>query len=265
MKIKLTILVALLSLATACASSGPRKPTPEAAQQILKLRGYEFNGKAFHAAIQASDLTAVTAFMDAGININEQVEPDGDTALILAASLGETDIVKALLKRQADPNIVDKGGYTALFRALAGRHNDIADLLLPLPNLNLNARGLNKVTALITYASRDREDVVKNLIDRGADVTLQDGDGDTALHLTVQNGNVALTNLLLAKGAPVNVKNKVGGTPLMWAAATGNEELAKLLLEHGADPSIKDEDGVTALGWATKNKRENVIALLKGK
>jgi ankyrin repeat protein len=256
---------ALCLLFSACADTRPTKPTPQAAQQILKLRGYEFNSKAFHEAIRDADQTAVTAFLDGGINVNEQVEPDGETALILAASRGDLNIVKQLLARNADPNINDKGNFTALFRALAGRHNEVAELILAQPKLDLNARGLNKVTALITYASRDSEDIVKDLINRGADVTLQDGDGDTALHLTVQNGNVNLTKMLLAKKAPVNVKNKVGGTPLMWAASTGNDELAQLLLENGADPSIKDEDGTTALGWATKNKRDKVIAVLKGK
>jgi uncharacterized protein len=263
-KVLITSAVVVVALMAGC-STGPRKPTPQAAQQILKLRGYEFNSKAFHDAIKNSDQTAITAFLDAGINVNEQVEPDGETALILAASRGDLPIVKTLLGRQADPNINDKGGFTALFRALAGRHHEVAELILAQPKLNLNQRGLNRVTALISYASRDRADIVKSLIDRGADVTLQDGDGDTALHLTVQNGNAELTKLLLSKGAPVNIKNKVGGTPLMWAASTGNEEQARLLLEHGADPSLKDEDGTTALGWAIKNKRDNVAALLKGK
>jgi ankyrin repeat protein len=259
---------AVLTLAAIGCTPRTSKPRPEAAQQILKLRGYEFNSKALRDAITASDQTAVIAFLDGGINVNEQVEPDGETALIFASSRGDLAIVKALLARNADPNIADKGGFTALFRALAGRHNEVAELLLAQPNLDLNARGLNKVTALIAYTSRNREDLVTSLVDRGADVRLQDGDGDTALHLAVQNGNLKLTKMFVSKGAPLDVKNKVGGTPLMWAAVFGNEELVKFLLESGADPTIKDSDGMTAASWAVKNKHEELVPLLsagKGK
>jgi uncharacterized protein len=264
-RVKLIVAIAVLATLTGCAKTGPQKPSPEAAQQLLKLRGYEFNVKSFHSAIQASDRTAVIAFLDGGISVNEQIDPDRETALIVAATQGDLSIVKLLLERKADPNISDKNGFTPFYRALGLKHDDIADLLAMQPNLNLNQRGLKRVTLLITYASRDREDIVKSLIERGADVTLRDDDDDTALHLAAQNGNVNLTKLLLDKGAPINAQNKVGGTALMWAASKGNVELAQLLLERGADASIKDEDGTTALGWAIKNKRDNVQAILKGK
>ena len=63
----LLIGLCLVTLAVVPYSRGD-KPTPDAAKRFLKLRGYEFNEKSFLAAAAANDLTAVNAFLAAGIN-----------------------------------------------------------------------------------------------------------------------------------------------------------------------------------------------------
>lgn len=248
-----------------CAQTHGGKATPEAARQILKLRGYEFNEKSFFAATAARDLLALNAFCDAGINRNAQDPANGQTALIAAASRGHQEVVEALLRCGADVNVKDKRGYNALFNALENKNEDVADLLMAQQNLDLNARGWNGVTALIAYVWRDRKDAVENLLSRGADVSPGDANGDTALHGAAENGNVEILLVLLAKGADPNAKNKVGGTPLMWSAAFGHEEAAKELLAHGADASLKDADGVTAAQWAARNKQTDMVKLLSEK
>src|SRR5687767_5813897 len=97
------LLLCLLAL-TSCAERTGTKPTPEAAQQVLKLRGYEFDEKSFHAAARARDIMAINAFFDAGINPNAQDEPDGRTALISAAARGDLEVVNLLVQRGADVN-----------------------------------------------------------------------------------------------------------------------------------------------------------------
>jgi ankyrin repeat protein len=260
---KRLLLILLCALVFAGCVESDRKPKPEAAQQLLKLRGYEFDEKSFHAAAAARDLMAVTAFLDAGINPNAQNPADGRTPLISAAARGDLEVVKRLLQGGADPNVKDKENYTALFHAIEAMYPEVELMILDQPNLDLNARGLNGVTALMSYAWRDNNDVVKKLLDRGADVNAQDNDGDAALHGVAKSGNMELLDLLLAKGANPNLKNKLGGTPLMWAAVFGHEDAARRLIERGADATLKDVDGMTALDWAVKNKREKVVALLQ--
>ena len=113
------------------------------------------------------------------------------------------------------------------------------------------------------YIWRRREDVVEKLLQRGADVSLQEHDGDTALHAAASTGNLNMLRMLLAKGANPNIKNKLGGTPLMWAAVYGFHDAVQLLCEKGADPRLQDVDGVTAAQCADKNKRTEVAQLLR--
>jgi ankyrin repeat protein len=257
--------IACLLTLQGCVERTVTGPRPEAAQQILKLRGYEFDEKSFHAAAGARDIMAINAFADAGINLNAQTEPDSRTALISAAARGDLEIVNVLLQRGADVNVKDKRGYTALFHAIEAMYDDVAFVLLNQPNLDPNTRGLNAVTPLMSYVWRDRKDAVQKLLERGADVNAQDTDGDAPLHGVAQSDNVEILDMLLGKGANPNIKNRQGGTPLMWAAVYGSEKVARRLLERGADPRLKDVDGVTAAEWAARNKRENIVRLLKGR
>jgi ankyrin repeat protein len=262
-KVTLAIIVCALML-TSCMNSNRQSAAPEAAQQLLKLRGYDFDEKSFFAAGQARDTLALNAFFDAGINPNAQ-DGDGRTVLIAAAARGDLQVTNVLLSRGADPNVKDKRGYTAMSHAIEAMYEEVVDALLNDPKIDPNARGLNGRPALNAYAWRDDKARVEKLLARGADVNAQDNDGDTALHGAAQTGNVEVIRMLLDKGANPNVKNKVGGTPLMWAAVHGNRDAARALLGGGADRSLKDNDGITAAEWAERNNRGNVVQLLKGK
>jgi ankyrin repeat protein len=256
------LILCLVLFLFACTSPANEKPTPGAAKQFLKLRGYNFDEKSFLSAAAANDVIAVNAFLAAGIDPNAKNEESGATALVSAAGHGDIEIVKTLLKGAANVNERDNAGFTALLRASQNKQDEAADILLAQQNIDLNAQGSNGVTVLMSYVARDRADIAQNLLARGANVNLQDADGDTALHGAAQRGNVKILEMLLARGANPNAKNKVGGTPLMWAGVYGHEQAARLLLENGANAGLKDEDGLTAAAWAAKNRRDEMAQFL---
>jgi ankyrin repeat protein len=252
------VLLSCLLLFCSCRSSGQAELTPAGAKDFLKLRGYPFDEKHFLEAVAANDVLAVKAFLLAGINPNAKDESEGDTALITAATAGNLEIVNALIQGRADVNAKNKNGIGALTRALIKNHEQVSQSLLAQPAIDINVPGENGASVLMVYVYRNREEVVTNLLQRGANVNLQDMDGDTALHGAVKTGNLKVLRLLLAKGARVNTRSKLGATPLMWAGGYGQDEAARILLENGADPKLKDEQGRTAADWAEDNRHHEL-------
>ena len=239
------------------------KPTPEQSKRVLKLRGYDYDEKSFLRAASQSDEVAVRTFVAAGMSPNVKEPSTGGSALISAATRGDLDMVNTLLQSGADVNQTDEKRFTALLRALQNDREEIANILVARPELDVNAQGEGGANALISFVARQRVPAVEDLLKRGANVNLQDSEGDTALNIAVQRGNVDIVNLLLSKGADPNIKNKLGGTPLMWAGVFGRKEIAQILLDKGADPRATDVDGMTAAAWAAKNNRDEMVEFLR--
>jgi tetratricopeptide (TPR) repeat protein len=74
-----------------------------------------------------------------------------------------------------------------------------------------------------------------------------------ALCWAVRLGAAELVKILLEMGANVHASDTAGNTPLHWAARLGQLEIARILLEHGADGSRKNQAGETALLVAARS------------
>lgn len=94
--------------------------------------------------------------------------------------------------------------------------------------------------------------LVKLLIELGADLNAQDGNGFSALHFAAQNFQVEPARSLCRAGAEVDLRDRHGNTPL-WRAvfdSKGRGEMIRLLLESGADRKSKNKSGKTPLDLA---------------
>ena len=128
----------------------------------------------------------------------------------------------------------------------------------------LSSCGPARETSLTRACSAGNINLVKSLLDQGADVNWKSPiGGDTPLAMAAMMDRTAVVQLLLDKGADVNLANSDGWTPLMQAALRGYEDMVRLLVDRGADVTRKNSNGATALDLAKGN--EKVLSILKEK
>lgn len=103
----------------------------------------------------------------------EASDPDGQTALMMAAIKGHAPSVKLLLERGAR---VDSDGWTALHYAASGGHAEVARILI-LRGANLDARSANGTTPVMLAARNEHFSTMELLADMGADLTARNESG----------------------------------------------------------------------------------------
>ena len=118
-------------------------------------------------------------------------------------------------------------------------------------------------TPLYWAATNGHADVVRLLLDAGADLDKADVDGETPLYWASVKDHRDVVKMLLDAGAdPDLANNKDEKTPLYQAAESGLEEVVKLLLHAGADPNKHDEEGITPIYKAVQNGHMEIAKLL---
>jgi ankyrin repeat protein len=132
-------------------------------------------------AVNSNDAAAVRKLIAQGANVDE-LEPNGDAPLVMAAYLGHTEIVRLLLEAGADVKAVDPGmKATALHAASYAGRTEAAKLLVQY-GIEIDKQGpYNGYTALHDAIWQNNVDVAQVLIDAGADLTHKSHSGETPL------------------------------------------------------------------------------------
>ncbi|OBT53419.1 hypothetical protein VE04_07004 [Pseudogymnoascus sp. 24MN13] len=128
--------------------------------------------------------------------------------------------------------------------------------------LDLNDVGVRHRTPLYAASWKGNIDVVKVLLELGADVTVADSNGETPLYVASHNGHVDVVKVLLEHGADVTVANISGWTPLNAASSYGHVDVVRVLLEYGADVTVANSNGLTPLYSASVDGYVDVVKVL---
>jgi ankyrin repeat protein len=120
-----------------------------------------------------------------------------------------------------------------------------------------------EATAALHRAARQGDAVsVARILDEDPGLLSLVWRGETLLTTAVRNGHLDLVRLLLERGAEVNQANGYGATALDYAVGRGHEEIVSILVSSGADPSRKGYRDKTALMSASMGGHVAVIRLL---
>jgi len=185
-----------------------------------------------------------------------------DTALLKALRSGRLEEAADALARGADSNAVDRQSST-MQAAMENCRDTMFSMMQMLleAGADVNLRNGNGQTPLIIAAFSCFK-AIPFLLEHGADPTLADNAGESALHGIVRLEAETMTPLLeklLAAGADINHQNRHGQTPLIRASYSTLQRKAvgAALLEHGADPNRQDYRGDTVLHILAADSRRN--------
>lgn len=104
--------------------------------------------------------------------------------------------------------------------------------------------------------------LVRELLEKHADVNSAQVDGMTALHWAAYQDNLEIAKLLITAGANVKATNRYNVTPLSLACRNGNKDFVEALLNAGADPNTALPGGETALMTAARTGRIGPVKAL---
>ncbi|KAF7311992.1 26s proteasome non-atpase regulatory subunit 10 [Mycena indigotica] len=217
-------------------------------------------------AAQNNQLHVVRSLVTESPKLINAIDADERTALHWAASSGAKDIVRFLIDKDAQIDVVDNMGWSPLHIAVSAGHDEVVQELVgagadvnkfsvisPISSttrvFNVCFRKNGKgITPLHYAASKSRIDIGKLLISRGADINAKDNANQVPLHRAATTGSAAFINLLLNSSVPpaktrLNNADRIGNTPLHLAMDSAHAEAAVILINAGADRTRTNLDG----------------------
>ena len=141
--------------------------------------------------------------------------------------------------------------------------NDLPNALRLAMNLkDVNHQFENNFSLLHAATLSGDADIVKLLLDKGANPDLRDSDGNTPLILAINSRHANVVKLLLGKGANPDIRNNIGATSLIIASCLGELESVKFLLDKNANKDLKDNKDGTALIGSIYCGHSEILELL---
>jgi ankyrin repeat protein len=169
------------------------------------------------------------------------LDDKGEAPLQCAARYGHIECVDALLKAGANidycpPTSITEYSESALCSAV--RKCPEAARLLLANGADPNAATDAMIYPLLTAISCGRSELVQLLLQHKASVTVCDRDGQTALHLAVLEGNAQVVRALINSGANINARDARGETPIYSGVDGEHDALPAIVELLKAEPDL---------------------------
>lgn len=240
--------------------------------------------KSFYGACERGDIKSMLETIRSLNGINSPNPVDGFTGLHFAVDSGNIEAVKTLLRVKADPNRTGPDGASPLhWAARSPDGGDIIKCLLQ-HGANPNLQGKFGRAPIHIAANKGLVKNLRSLLVNSesepininiSDNVIENGKGDTALHLAAENGHedCVLTLLLQCSESPdLSARNGKNRMPLHVACTQNNENIVRELIRKSAsdqgsvkareDLAAADAQGRTPLQIACQHNKASVVKYL---
>ena len=161
-------------------------------------------------------------------------------------------------------NAANEEGNTPLFYAIDANNIDVVKLLIE-NGANINQHNNGGHTSLHWASVKGHKRIVKYLVKRGIDINILNDKKNTSVLIASELGHEDIVKFLVEHDANINLQDIDGDTPLLMAARTNHENIVKFLVEHGADINVKNKKGDSPLICAAKKRNLNLVRYLINK
>ncbi|KAI8778474.1 ankyrin repeat protein [Biomphalaria glabrata] len=234
-------------------------------------------------AVHTDDPDVISWLCLCGAEVNQRVNTDELTPLMVAAKFGHSRALEALLSAGADIEATCKDG-TALDIALTSTRIDVAKLLIETygkknPKEAFQIAIERKELKLLEHLSSKfplDKDIYSilivalqmgdlNIIKFLSGLGLGEMDNRPLLQGAVKLGKTDLVQALINSSFDVNLRDSVGDTPLHYSCAGDNPQLVRMLLKAGADMNVQNVAGKTSFFVAIERNNAEIIQALLDK
>lgn len=208
-------------------------------------------------------------FIDTDVFLKVDAAITDNTALIAAIEFDRTNIAKILIDNNADIRITRRCGWSPLHCAAEKGNLEVVKCLCQRYQKlfgdmkdYIRCLTVRKKDALYYGARYGHLDVVKYLVENGADVNNQAIDGDSALHESASSGHLDVVQYLVRQKANIYIRNKVGQTVLHSAVKSNNIDIISYLVRCGVSVDSKDKWLETPIFLASGELLNSLEALI---
>ncbi|KAJ3123096.1 hypothetical protein HK098_002219 [Nowakowskiella sp. JEL0407] len=249
-----------------------------------------------YLAVERCDADVLDCLIAGGAEVNIS-DGNGETPLHVAAARGNFDAVCVLLGKSANVNALNFAKESPLHHAVRGGNVSCVKKLIEKGSI-VNAESISLKTALHEASEKGRDDIVELLCTNGASLDKQDinhlapihyaiasrklacvskliqlesncrltnKEGETVMHLCVQNDNLEHIKSFIAKGVDVNSVDCKNQSALYVAAKLSKWDTVNFLLKLGANPNVRSYSGRICLHFAVIAGEEDAIRTLAEK
>jgi uncharacterized protein len=210
------------------------------------------------AILNDSSLEKIQYILSMMSDVNAR-NSDGNTALYLAVVKNRQKLGELLLAKNADIFSANNQNYSPLRLALK-TGGTVQDWLITSQTIKATDGSGN--TALHYAAEWEMKDAVASLLEKGANPSAANANGETPIFNGVKTNDTALISQMVAGGCSLQVRDHLGSTPLHVAVRWNAEESAKYLIMHGVDINAQNLSGKSALAEAVIGGNTSMAKML---